>query len=137
VMPDIFTKAKRSAVMSAIRGRENKDTELRMAALFRGQRIGGWHRHQPIFGKPDFIFPVIRLAVFIDDCFWRGYPKNATKPKNNAGFWRRKLATNKARDHLVTHTLRAKGWSVPRIREHELPRKNEVRLVRRIRGAFV
>ena len=32
-MADIFTKAKRSAVMAAIRSRGNKATELRMIAL--------------------------------------------------------------------------------------------------------
>ena len=45
-MPDIFTKAKRSAVMAAIRGRGNKGTELRMMALFRAHGITGWRRQQ-------------------------------------------------------------------------------------------
>jgi DNA mismatch endonuclease (patch repair protein) len=42
MMPDILTKAKRSAVMAAIRGSGNKDTELRMMALFRVDAITGW-----------------------------------------------------------------------------------------------
>ena len=63
---DVFTKAKRSEVMSRIRGRGNKDTELALAKLFRQHKITGWRRNQKIFGKPDFVFPKIRLALFVD-----------------------------------------------------------------------
>src|SRR6266850_3377574 len=103
-MPDVFTKAKRSEVMSRIRGRGNKDTELALAKLFRAHSFGGWRRSQPVFGKPDFIFPKLKLAVFVDGCFWHGCPRHATKPKNNRAFWRRKLSSNTARDAPVTRT---------------------------------
>jgi DNA mismatch endonuclease (patch repair protein) len=136
-MTDVFTKSKRSEVMSRIRGRGNKDTEVALAKLLRANGITGWRRHQPVFGKPDFIFRKVRLAVFVDGCFWHGCPKHATRPKSNAAFWRRKLAANKARDRLVTRTLRARGWHVLRIWEHELARKNEARLMRRVRDALV
>lgn len=56
-MPDVFTKAKRSEVMSRIRGSGNKDTELRLIALFREHGITGWRRKARVFGKPDFVFP--------------------------------------------------------------------------------
>ncbi len=55
-MPDVFTKGERSAVMSLIRGSGNKDTELRMIALFRAHGIAGWRRAVRLFGKPDFVF---------------------------------------------------------------------------------
>jgi len=131
-MPDIFTKAKRSEVMSRIRGRGNRDTELALIRLFRRQRITGWRRQQAVFGKPDFVFPKLRVAVFVDGCFWHGCPRHATKPRNNAAFWRKKLAANKARDLLVTRTLRRAGWRVLRIWEHELARKHAARLIQRI-----
>ena len=105
-MPDVFTKTKRSEVMSRIRGRGNKDTELALAELMRRARITGWRRNQSMFGKPDFVFPKFKLAVFVDGCFWHGCPKHETKPKNNRAFWFRKLSSNKARDALVTRTLR-------------------------------
>jgi DNA mismatch endonuclease (patch repair protein) len=57
------------------------------------------------------------------------------KPKQNAAFWREKIATNQARDRLVNRTLRKKGWSVLRIWEHELTKKNESRLVKRLQQA--
>ena len=135
-MADIFTKAKRSDVMSRIRSRGNKGTELALIRVFRAHRITGWRRHQPVFGKPDFVFPKLHLAVFVDGCFWHGCPIHATKPRNNAGFWRRKFARNKARDRLVTRTLRKNGWRVLRLWEHELARKRGARLLRRIRRAL-
>jgi len=64
----------------------------------------------------------VRLALFVDGCFWHGCPKHATKPKNNASFWRKKLAGNKRRDELVTRTLRRAGWKVVRIWECALQR---------------
>jgi DNA mismatch endonuclease (patch repair protein) len=73
-MPDVFTKRKRSEVMSRIRGRGNKETELALAKLLRKHRITGWRRNQAVFGKPDFVFRRQRLAVFVDGCFWHGCP---------------------------------------------------------------
>ncbi len=119
--------------MSRIRGQGNKDTELALIRVFRAHRVTGWRRRQAVFGKPDFVFPRLRLAVFVDGCFWHGCPQHATKPRNNAAFWRRKFAANRERDRLVTRTLRKTGWRVLRIWEHELARKNEARLVARLR----
>jgi DNA mismatch endonuclease (patch repair protein) len=134
-MPDVFTKAKRSQVMSRIRGHGNKDTELALARLFRVHRIKGWRRRSRAFGRPDFVFPSQEVAVFVDGCFWHGCPKHATKPRNNAGFWRKKFAANKARDHLVTLSLRRAGWSVIRIWEHDVATRPDA-CVARIRAAL-
>ena len=86
--------------------------------------------------RPDFVFPRQRLAVFVDGCFWHGCPKHANFPANNRAFWRKKLTGNKVRDRLVARTLRRRGWRVLRIWEHELTRKNQARLLRRIRRAL-
>jgi DNA mismatch endonuclease, patch repair protein len=136
LVSDVFTKAKRSEVMSRIRGCGNKDTEIALAKLLRRHGIEGWRRNQPVFGKPDFVFPKLKLAIFVDGCFWHGCPKHATKPVNNRAFWRRKLSSNKKRDQMVNQTLRKAGWRVLRIWEHELARKNETRLVQRIKRAL-
>ena len=132
-MTDVFSKLKRSEIMSRIRSRGNKDTELALAKLLRRHGITGWRRRQPVFGKPDFIFPKYKLTVFVDGCFWHGCPKHATTPKNNRAFWQRKLSANKARDRLVNQTLRRAGWRVLRIWEHELARKNEPRLLKHVK----
>jgi len=119
-MADVFTKAKRSEVMSRIRGSGNKGTELALAKLFRRYGITGWRRNQPLFGKPDFTFRLQRVVVFVDGCFWHGCPRHFTMPVNNQAFWERKLAANKKRDQLVTRTLRKQGWLVIRVWEHDL-----------------
>jgi DNA mismatch endonuclease (patch repair protein) len=158
-MSDIFTKAKRSEVMSRIRGHGNKDTELALAHLLRAHKISDWRRHvrvavegrkpkverksksgsrhwflvSRLTVRPDFVFFKSHTAIFVDGCFWHGCPKHATKPRNNHAFWKKKLAGNKKRDRLVNRTLRRAGWRVLRIWEHELARKNEARLLSRIR----
>ena len=132
-MSDVFSKAKRSDVMSRIRGSGNKDTELKLMVVFRLHGVTGWRRKAPIFGKPDFVFPKLKLAVFVDGCFWHGCPIHATQPKINAEFWQTKISKNQARDLLVTRTLRRAGWRVMRIWEHELARKREKRLLARFR----
>lgn len=119
-MADVFTKAKRSEVMSRIRSSGNKETELAMIKLFRKHKITGWRRHYPVFGKPDFVFPDLKLAVFVDGCFWHGCPKHSNVPRNNRAFWKRKLDANKARDRRVNQVLRQNGWCVIRIWEHDL-----------------
>jgi DNA mismatch endonuclease (patch repair protein) len=194
-MPDVFTRTKRSAVMTRIRSHGNKATELRLIAVFRAHGITGWRRGATIRGqmtetqlkgeqeqgegsrkghgkqelesaagpgsfsrlrcsatsatsvlrsvparifavRPDFVFPRLKLAVFVDGCFWHGCPRHATWPKHRAAWWRRKLEANRARDRLVTRTLRRLGWRVLRIWEHELQRRNEPRLVRRLSAAL-
>ena len=121
--------------MSRIHGRGNKDTELALAMLMRRHRISGWRRNRPVFGKPDFVFLKLKLAVFVDGCFWHGCPKHATKPKNNWAFWRRKLSANRQRDLTVNRTLRKVGWRVVRIWECDLARRPDVCL-RRIQRAL-
>ena len=82
--------------------------------------ITGWRRGWPLFGRPDFVFPAARLAVFVDGCFWHGCPKHYTKPANNRAFWRRKLEANRARDRRVNRELKRLGWRILRIWKHDL-----------------
>jgi DNA mismatch endonuclease (patch repair protein) len=122
-MSDVFSKAKRSDVMSRIRGRGNKDTELALIRFFRRHRITGWRRNQKVFGKPDFIFSQARVAIFVDGCFWHGCPRHRTSPKSNQKYWKQKFSANEQRDRLVNRTLKRDGWRVIRIWEHELGQK--------------
>jgi len=143
---DVFSIAKRSEVMSRIRSRGNKDTEVALAKLFRRNGITGWRRHvriavdspklrvekrrtsprpspqrgEGVKVRPDFVFQKHKLAIFVDGCFWHRCPKHATQPKGNAAFWRRKFAQNIMRDQLVSQTLRRAGWRVLRIWEYTL-----------------
>lgn len=123
--------------MSRIRGKGNKATEHALAKLFRANGITGWRRHYPIVGRPDFAFPRLKLAVFVDGCFWHGCPKHCLQPKGNKEFWSTKLAANKARDRKVNGLLRAKGWRVLRIWEHDLTKSRQLASVRRVARALV
>jgi len=134
-MPDVFTKAKRSAVMSRIRGHGNKDTELALMKLLRQHRITGWRRHQNVFGKPDFIFKQQRLAIFVDGCFWHGCARHCKFPAGNRAFWEKKLSGNQARDRRVNRELRKLGWRVVRIWEHDLVKRGAV-CARRVKASL-
>lgn len=119
-MTDVFTKKKRSQVMAAIRSRGNKDTELKLASIFRAYGIKGWRRHQPLPGRPDFVFRRERLAVFVDGCFWHGCPKHGRNPDSNRAYWLPKLERNRQRDMDVKRALTKVGWKVIRLWEHDL-----------------
>jgi DNA mismatch endonuclease (patch repair protein) len=116
-MADIFTRQKRSLVMSRIRGDGNKSTELALLGLLRYNGVSGWRRRWPLLGKPDFVFPKQRLAVFVDGCFWHGCPRHYRLPGSNVGFWKGKVEANRKRASVVNKDLRKKGWSVVRIWE--------------------
>ncbi len=133
-MSDVFTKEKRSEVMSRIKGKGNKDTELAMIKILRKHHLAGWRRNQVVMGKPDFIFPKQRVALFVDGCFWHGCPKHSNIPQNNREFWEKKLLGNMDRDKLVSKELRKVGWKVVRVWEHEL--SNSDRVVKRILAAL-
>lgn len=174
-MPDVFTKRKRSEVMARIRARGNRDTELALARLMRQRGITGWRRQQvvrlparkrahQIITRADFVFPRLRVAVFVDGCFWHACPmhsppakwlaksampatatsQNAKKRKRTGKqFWREKLAANKRRDRLINRLLRRGGWCVVRIWEHEIPQgkskqaeRAERRLIQKIQTAL-
>ena len=74
-MADVHTPEKRSFNMSRVRCRGNKTTELVFVAILKSERITGWRRRYRIFGRPDFVFPKERIAVFVDGCFWHGCPR--------------------------------------------------------------
>jgi DNA mismatch endonuclease (patch repair protein) len=69
--------------------------------------------------RADVAFPALRLAVFVDGCFWHGCPDHGTWPKTNASWWRAKLLRNVERDRATDHYLRALGWRVLRFWAHE------------------
>lgn len=131
-MADVFSSAKRSSIMSRVRGSGNMSTERALVEIFRKNRIIGWRRQIKLFGKPDFVFLKSRLAIFVDGCFWHGCPKHASYPATNRAFWEKKLLRNKDRDRLVTRTLKKSGWRVLRIWQHELTASAQARCVSRI-----
>lgn len=68
----------------------------------------------------DVAFVRIRLAVFVDGCFWHGCPSHGTWPATNARWWRNKIEVNRARDAETDQLLRESGWESLRLWEHEV-----------------
>ena len=118
-MPDVLTSEQRSFNMSRIRGRDTSPERAVRAGL-RAARIAGYRVNSALPGKPDIVFPRVRLAVFIDGCFWHRCPKDYREPETRRDFWRRKIERNVERDRQVDGILAAQGWTVIRIWEHEV-----------------
>lgn len=133
---DVFSRTKRSEVMAHIRGAGNLTTEVALLGIMRKHRIAGWRRRYGLLGKPDFVFPVQRVAVFVDGCFWHGCPRHGGLPKGNRAFWAAKLGANVKRDRRVANGLRRLGWQVMRIWEHDLCRHKEAAVARRLKKAI-
>jgi DNA mismatch endonuclease, patch repair protein len=131
-MADVFSPTKRSAVMAAIRGKGNYNTELRLIALLRAHRITGWRRGVRLLGNPDFVFRTKKIAVFVDGCFWHGCPKHGRIPGSRQAYWLPKLTRNAERDRQVSRELRRRGWKVVRIWECALTQKLSKKTVARL-----
>lgn len=116
---------------------QQKDTSaelaLRRELFARGIR---YRIHVPVIAKPrriaDVAIKTLRLAVFIDGCFWHGCPVHATWPKGNAKFWRTKIVANQERDRDTDRRLCAAGWNVLRVWAHEPPEKAANRIARSV-----
>lgn len=98
------------------------ELEIRRRLFKKGLR---YRVDYPVIAKPrrrgDIVFPRLKLAIFVDGCFWHGCPIHGTWPKSNADFWRKKIETNQARDIDTNERLREQGWLVLRFWEHESP----------------
>lgn len=122
-MTDIVDRKTRSYVMSRIRKKGNRSTELRAIAVLRAHGITGWICHPThIVGRPDLYFPAQRLAVFLQGCFWHGcsHCSWGKAPKSHHGYWLPKLANNRRRDIRVRRSLQRAGYRTTWIWEHEL-----------------
>jgi DNA mismatch endonuclease (patch repair protein) len=125
--------AERSQAMRAVRGKGNKTTENRLRSALAKKEIRGWKVRQPgIPGNPDFVFPELKIAIFVDGCFWHGCPTCGHIPKTNSGYWAAKIMSNRRRDKANDNRLRTEGFRVLRLWEHSLKRDASA-CVRRIR----
>lgn len=69
----------------------------------------------------DLVFPKVKIAVFMDGCFWHGCPVHHTVAVTNADFWAEKVRRTKERDAETDRLLAENGWTVIRVWEHEDP----------------
>jgi len=112
-----------SARMSRLKRRDN-GPELAVRRLLHAAGLR-YRVAWPVPGQRrrtiDIAFTRLRLAVYIDGCFWHGCPQHLHVPKANHAWWLRKIETNRARDEDVTAQLGSLGWIVMRFWEHEDP----------------
>lgn len=111
-MSDIYSKSKRSDIMSKISGKETKPEILVRKYLFsEGFRFRKNVKDLP--GKPDIVLPKYKTVVFIHGCFWHGHTcKRGTLPETNQEFWKEKIGKNVERDNRNIAELKARGWNV-------------------------
>jgi len=129
-----------AAVTAVMKGNRKTNTvpEIRLRSQL--HRLGlRFRRNAPIVDanvRADIAFSRAKIAVFVDGCFWHACPEHGTRPRANTAYWRPKLAQNIARDRRNDETLRALGWNVIRVWEHEDPglaARRVARVVRRSR----
>jgi len=114
------TKAQISFNMSRIKSAGSK-IERRMYNALAGARFHV--KKQPkIFGRPDFVLPRLKIAIFCDSHFWHGYKWKAKQKeiRRNRAFWVSKILSNMRRDRTVNRRLRRDGWIVLRFWEHQI-----------------
>lgn len=131
-MADIFDKQQRSQIMRKVKSSGNKSTELRLISVFKENNISGWRRNYAVKGHPDFVFLKMKIAVFVDGCFWHGHDCRNTTPSDNKEYWDRKRQRNIQHDREVTAIFEARGWTVIRIWECELKKKNAEILMKKL-----
>jgi DNA mismatch endonuclease (patch repair protein) len=111
VTTDVFTPAKRSEVMRAVKSANTKpERAVREMLWSSGFRYRLDARDLP--GRPDIVFRGKRAAIFVHGCFWHGHDcaRGARVPKANREYWQAKIARNVARDGATLAALKAQGW---------------------------
>ena len=127
-MADIVDARRRSELMAGIRGRDTQpEIAVRRVAHRMGLRFRLHRKHLP--GRPDLVFPKLRLAVFVHGCFWHHHKgcKFAHIPKTRVRFWTEKFEQNTARDDRNVRALRDLGWRVFTIWECETHKDDDIR----------
>lgn len=109
--------------MQANKGRDTApERALRSAVHALGLRFRVNARPIPSLRRTaDLVFRPVRVAVFLDGCYWHGCPEHYTAPAKNGDFWATKVSKNRERDVETNRALAEEGWIVLRFWEHEDP----------------
>ncbi len=117
-MVDVVGPAKRSEMMSGIRGKNSlPEITVRKALFSMGLRFRLHRRDLP--GTPDIVMPGRKIAIFVHGCFWHSHKgcKYAKTPSTRTEFWAAKLQANADRDRRAASALVDNGWRVLNIWE--------------------
>jgi DNA mismatch endonuclease (patch repair protein) len=109
-----------SRFMSTV-GRKDTRPELALRRELHARGVR-FRLHSPgLPGRPDVVLVRVRMAVFVDGCFWHACPDHGVAPKANAEWWAAKLKANRERDLRNDERLAALGWTPVHVWEHEDP----------------
>jgi DNA mismatch endonuclease, patch repair protein len=128
-----MTPEQRSRAMKAVKLKRGPLEKL-MAAELRKRGLRFHLNYKGAAGSPDIAFPRTKVAVFVDGDFWHGWRLPAWEHKLS-DFWRNKLRANRARDARNFRRLRAEGWRVIRLWEHDV-HENIIQCVERVLAAL-
>lgn len=118
---DIWSKKKRSEVMSKIKSHNTKPETLLRSALFKeGYRFRINVKGLP--GKPDIVLKKYNTVIFVHGCFWHYHQdcREGRIPETNSKFWKDKLLKNIERDKKNELLLKKQGWQVLTVWECEI-----------------
>jgi DNA mismatch endonuclease (patch repair protein) len=116
---DVFTKRKRSEIMSRIRSKNTK-AEMLVFRELRKRGIYFQKHYAKVAGKPDIALPRKKKAIFIDGDFWHGYRFNKNTSKLPKKYWIKKIESNILRDKKNSAELKKQGWKILRVWEHDV-----------------
>lgn len=124
---DVWSKKKRSEVMSKIRSKNTKPELILRKLLFsKGYRYRLYNKELP--GKPDIILRKYKTVIFVHGCFWHFHNecREGRIPDSNSNFWKSKFSKNIARDKSNKQNLEANGWKVIIVWECEIEKQLEL-----------
>ena len=112
---DKLTKEQRKKNMQAVKSKGSK-IELLLAKAMWQKGFRYRKNDKTVFGKPDFTFKGLKIAIFCDSEFWHGKDWDVKKyeHKSNIEFWHKKIERNIQRDKEVNSKLINDGWKVLR-----------------------
>jgi DNA mismatch endonuclease Vsr len=115
-----------NASSHAMRGNRSSGTkpELLVERQLRTLGLHGIRNVPELPGRPDFLFPRARVAVFCDGDFWHGRKwselRRNLSHRVNARYWLNKISYNIERDAQQGRALRKLGWRVLRFWESDI-----------------
>lgn len=135
-MVDIYSKSKRSEIMSHVRNRKTS-AENKVAHLLKELKVKFRRNVRSLPGEPDFLVSSAKTVVFVHGCFWHNHSNcnRAKLPKSNRRFWKRKIEGNRKRDERIARLLRKEGWHVITVWQCAL--RNPERVLRRLRRMVI
>jgi DNA mismatch endonuclease, patch repair protein len=110
-MTDVFSKKKRSEVMSCIKCKDTKPEKFVRSLLHKmGYRFRKNRADLP--GKPDIVLTRYKTVIFVHGCFWHRHAgcRFTYTPKSREKFWTKKFESNILHDKIVRKELRKSGW---------------------------